>query len=296
MGSGGRTYSIKDLENLCGIKAHTIRMWEKRYGILVPGRSDTNIRAYSEEEFKKLMSVALLNRNGLKISHIARLKDDELLREVVRLNQGENDRRNEVRHGDLLLRALRFDEIKFRKALMKLITPVGFEKAYIETLHPLIQKTRTLWLTDCISKSQEQFVMQILKDILASENAALAKPATKEYIAIINLNERESEINLAFLRLVLRRRRFGTIYPGGILTTDDIPAIHKIQPFSVLALNLPAAIPDNEVKDLCRSLIRNLRLKKVLILGRYESRGTWTDGKIQAACSPASLISWADKI
>ncbi len=84
MNAGSRTYSIKDLENFCGIKAHTIRMWEKRYGILTPERSDSNIRHYTEEELKKLITISILNRNGLKISKIARLRDSELLHESLR--------------------------------------------------------------------------------------------------------------------------------------------------------------------------------------------------------------------
>src|SRR5665648_504258 len=92
MNAGSRSYSIKDLENFCGIKAHTIRMWEKRYGILTPERSDSNIRSYSEEELKKLITIAILNRNGLKISRIARLSDAELLREVMQYGTSDDNR------------------------------------------------------------------------------------------------------------------------------------------------------------------------------------------------------------
>ncbi|MCK7540180.1 MAG: MerR family transcriptional regulator [Marinilabiliales bacterium] len=92
MNAGSRTYSIKDLENFCGIKAHTIRMWEKRYGVLTPDRSDSNIRYYTEEELKKLITVSILNRNGMKISKIARLNDSELLREVLKNGSRRRDR------------------------------------------------------------------------------------------------------------------------------------------------------------------------------------------------------------
>ncbi|HUW91623.1 MAG TPA: MerR family transcriptional regulator, partial [Bacteroidales bacterium] len=155
MNAGTRSYSIKDLENFCGIKAHTIRMWEKRYRILTPDRSDSNIRSYSEEELKKLITVAILNRNGLKISRIARLSDTELLREVMQYSSGEEGKNGGFKPGELIMSALRFSEEEFRNSLRPFINESGTEDAYVGVFYPLMQKARTLWLTDCLSKPQE---------------------------------------------------------------------------------------------------------------------------------------------
>jgi len=91
MEDGVNVFSIKDLENFSGIKAHTIRIWEKRYKILEPDRTDSNIRTYSETELKKILNVAYLNRNGLKISKIARLEDDELTQQVMTVSGKHDD-------------------------------------------------------------------------------------------------------------------------------------------------------------------------------------------------------------
>ncbi|MCK7532390.1 MAG: MerR family transcriptional regulator [Marinilabiliales bacterium] len=143
MNAGSRTYSIKDLENYCGIKAHTIRMWEKRYEILRPERSDSNIRHYTEEELKKLITISMLNRNGLKISKIARLSDNELLKEVMKQGTGDEQSDGSFKPGELIMSALRFSEDQFRERLSPFIAEKGMREAYIKIFHPLMQKAKS---------------------------------------------------------------------------------------------------------------------------------------------------------
>src|SRR5512136_1359400 len=107
MEEGLNVYSIKDLENFSGIKAHTIRIWEKRYSILEPDRTDSNIRMYSESELKKILNVAYLNRNGLKISKIAVLNEDQLTGKVMDVSSLNDDRNQDFQPGKLLMSALR---------------------------------------------------------------------------------------------------------------------------------------------------------------------------------------------
>ena len=296
MNAGTRTYSIKDLENFCGIKAHTIRMWEKRYGILTPERSDSNIRHYTEEELKKLITVSILNRNGIKISKIARLNDSELLREVLRTGTGDKENDGTFKPGDLIMSALRFSEEEFREKLSHYVRAKGLTDAYLQVFYPLMQKARALWLTDCISKPQEQFIRHVIRTILIAEDMSHDTPARGQSAAIINLGDTESENNLVFLKYLLRQKGFDVVYTEGTLSTEDIRGIHSVRPFSVLALNLPASEPDDEVRDYCSEMARELDLKKVLVLGRYDSSGTWSNGKTKAVCSPAGLTEWANSL
>lgn len=296
MDSGGRSYSIRDLENSCGIKAHTIRMWEKRYGILTPDRSNTNIRLYSEEELKKLITVALLNRNGLKISRIARLNDSELLREVMKLSQGNGDRLLEARQAEIIMPALRFNEEKYREALTAEVNKMGSEEAYIRLFHPLALKARTLWLTDCISKPQEQFIVQGIRTLMTSEEITLTKKPDRETVSIVNLGDNEGINNLIFLKYLLRKRGFNVVFTEGILSTSDIKSIHTILPFTILVLDIPASIPDGEVTEFSTPLVKDLHLKKVLIMGRYKKYASGADRVIEVVCSPEEMVSWADRL
>jgi DNA-binding transcriptional MerR regulator len=296
MNAGSRTYSIKDLENFCGIKAHTIRMWEKRYGILTPERSDSNIRHYTEEELKKLITVSILNRNGMKISKIAQLTDSELLREVLKSGAGDDAGDGSFKPGELIMSALRFSEEEFRENLSQFVREKGLTDAYLQVFHPLMQKARVLWLTDCISKPQEQFIRHVIRTILISEDVTHEVVVNGQSAAIINLGSTESENNLVFLKYLLRKKGFNVVYTEGTLSADDIRGIHSVRPFAVLALNLPASEPDDEIRGFCSNMAKELDLKKVLVLGRYDTSGSWSNGKTKAVCSPAGLAEWADSL
>lgn len=296
MNAGSRTYSIKDLENFCGIKAHTIRMWEKRYGVLTPDRSDSNIRYYTEEELKKLITVSILNRNGMKISKIARLNDSELLREVLKNGSGDETSDGTFRPGELIMSALKFSEEEFREKLTHFVRNQGLTEAYLQVFHPLMQKARVLWLTDCISKPQEQFIRHVIRTILISEEINVENTLNGRRAAIVNLGDNESENNLVFLKYLLKSRGYDVVYTEGTLSADDIRGIHSVRPFTVLAVNLPASEPDDEVRGFCNQMVKEMELKRVLVLGRYASNGSWSNGKTEAVCSPAGLTEWADSL
>lgn len=296
MNAGSRTYSIREMQNVCGIKAHTIRMWEKRYGILSPGRSNSNIRHYSEEELKKLLSVSILNRQGLKISKIARLSDSELLREVLRHGSTELNDDGTFKPGDLIMSALRFSEEEFRERLNIYVNEIGLKEAYVRIFHPLMQKARVLWLTDCISKPQEQFIRHVIRTILISGELALDDPLNGKSAAIINLSDSEWENDLLFLKYLLRKKGFDVVYTEGPLTVEDIRGIHSIRPFTILAINVPASDPDDEVRKFSYGLARELSLKKVIVTGRHDSSGQWTSKRTEAVCSPAGLATWTDSL
>ena len=147
MEDGLNVFSIKDLENFSGIKAHTIMILENRYKILEPDRTDSNIRTYGEAELKKILNVAYLNRNGLKISKIARLNEDELTQQVMTVSSKHDDLDQEFQPGKILMSAIRFNEVLFKEALFPFIKYQGIEEAYSRYLYPLLEKARILWQT-----------------------------------------------------------------------------------------------------------------------------------------------------
>jgi MerR family transcriptional regulator, light-induced transcriptional regulator len=295
MNSGGKSYSIKELENFCGIKAHTIRMWEKRYNILKPDRSDTNIRFYTEEELKKLITISILNRHGIKISHIARMNDEEILHAVMK-STGNEEEPGGFKPGPLIMPALRFNEALFRKSLQAHVHEKGLEQAYIKVFYPLMQKSRTLWLTDSLSKAQEQFIDYEIRSLIITEDQSHNSTLNKETIVIISIAEYNPYGTLLFMKYLLKKRGFDVVYSDAVLTPDEINGIQLIKPFTVLVLNVAPSIPDEELKDLSYSLIKKLKLKKIIITGRNEQVTGLTDSKIEFATTPADMAASADKI
>ena len=237
MEEGTNVFTIKDLEDLSGIKAHTIRIWEKRYRILEPDRTESNIRSYSETELKKILNVAYLNRNGLKISKIAKLSEDELTARVMTISSRHETGENSL--GKILKSGISFNEYQLREAVDPFVRKYGLEEAYLKYLHPLLEKARLLWQTGGFSRAQEQFVRNVIRQILILEDISLKAPAVKPKasVAMINTSDNLSENNFLFYKYLLRKRGFDTIFTGGILPASEVIEIYKIKHFEYLIAN-----------------------------------------------------------
>lgn len=267
MEDGLNVFSIKDLENFSGIKAHTIRIWEKRYKILEPDRTDSNIRTYSESELKKILNVAYLNRNGLKISKIAKLDEDELTQQVMTVSGKNDDLDQNFQPGKILMSAIRFNENLFKEALSPFIKNKGIEEAYSKYLFPLLEKSRILWQTGSLSRAQEQFVRNIIKQIIIIEDNLL-KPLTgktKASIAMINTSDNLTDNNFLFYKYVLKKNNYDVIFTGGILPASEVVEIHKIKPFEYLVVNSSAFDFAEKKIGYFNSVGKSLMIKKIIL-------------------------------
>jgi DNA-binding transcriptional MerR regulator len=157
-------YSIKDLENLSSIKAHTIRIWEKRYSLIEPARTDTNIRYYNDEDVKKLLNVAVLVQNGVKISHVAQLSPNEIKQKAAFILQNPNDVDNQVKN--LILSMVELSESKFNKILNKSIITMGFEKTMMYLVYPFLEQIGVMWQTGSINPAHEHFISNLIRQKL----------------------------------------------------------------------------------------------------------------------------------
>ena len=167
-------YSIKDLEKLCGIKAHTIRIWEQRYGLIKPKRTKTNIRYYMDADLKLLLNIALLNRNGTKISKIASMSEMEIAEKVATIS--EIDFEGGAQLDALTLSMIEMDEVKFDRILTTNIRQLGFEKTMLEVIYPFLDKLSLLWLTGSINPAQENFISNLIRQkiIVAIDNESFS--------------------------------------------------------------------------------------------------------------------------
>jgi MerR family transcriptional regulator, light-induced transcriptional regulator len=267
MEEGINVFSIKDLENFSGIKAHTIRIWEKRYRILEPDRTDSNIRTYNETELKKILNVAYLNRNGLKISRIAQLNDDELTRQVMVVSSQDETRDQNFQPGKILMTAIRFNEQQFKDSLLPYIKHFGIEEAYIRFFHPLLEKSRILWQTGSLSRSQEQFVRSTIRQIMIIEDNTLTPLSSKPKasVAMINTSDNLSDNNFLFYKYALKKRGFDVIFTGGILPASEVIEIHKIKAYEYLVVNSSAFDFARKRIGYFSSIGKSLLIKKIIL-------------------------------
>ena len=154
-------YSIKELEKLSGIKAHTIRIWEKRYNLIEPHRTNTNIRYYTDSDLKKILNVAVLNRQGIKISNIAKLNDLELKEEIIRVSRSHYS--NEDIIDSLIIAMFDLDEYKLLSIIEKSISRIGFTSTVTDVLYPMLDKVGILWQSGDIYPAHEHFLSNLLR-------------------------------------------------------------------------------------------------------------------------------------
>ncbi|OFY59984.1 MAG: hypothetical protein A2V50_00725 [Bacteroidetes bacterium RBG_19FT_COMBO_42_10] len=295
MEEGNSVFSIRDLENFSGIKAHTIRIWEKRYNILEPDRTDSNIRTYNESELKKILNVSFLNRNGLKISKIARLDEDELTRQVMAISS-RDDTDKDFQPGKILMSAIKFNEELFKEALHPYIKDLGIEEAYAKCLHPLLEKARILWQTGSLSRAQEQFIRNVIRQIIIVEDNSL-KPRSgkaRSTVAMINTSDILSDNNFLFYKYALRKRGFDVIFTGGILPAAEVIEIYKAKPFDYLVVNSSGFDFAKNKTAYFNNLGKSLMIKKIVFTDSPEETDRKYSDKMIITRDPASFLRYIE--
>jgi len=211
------TYSIADLENLTGIKAHTIRIWEKRYDVIKPSRTSTNIRYYSNDDMRKLVNIAALLKAGMKISKISKLSQDELNNEITnRLASGSSeDVITESYISQLINAGLEFNEPSFDKLFSSAILKYGIKDTYIKILIPVLVRIGLLWTTDKLNPAQEHFITNLVKQKLHSAIDSLPPADLSQPPVILFLPDFDDhEIGLLMANYLLRQESRNVIYLG----------------------------------------------------------------------------------
>lgn len=222
------SFTIKDLENLSGIKAHTIRIWEQRYSFLKPSRTGTNIRYYSNEELKKLLNIALLNKYGYKISHIDKMSEGDIKEKILSLNQSEAQQERVV--NELIRSMVDLDMERFEEVLDNYIAVRGIEKTIIQILFPYLEKIGILWLTNHINPAQEHLVSNVIRQklIVGIENISSAVSINKKVLLFLPEGEYH-ELGLLFVHFLLKSRGVGTIYLGCSTPLDDVEYVARLK-------------------------------------------------------------------
>ena len=222
------SFTIKDLENLSGIKAHTIRIWEQRYNFLKPERTDTNIRYYSSVELKQLLNIALLNKYGFKISHIDKMDQEEINSKILSLNQMEALQERIV--NELIQHMVDLDAEKFDAVLSSYIASRGIEKAIMQIIFPYLEKIGILWLTNHINPAQEHLVSNIIRQKLIVGIDSVTSPLQVNKTVLLFLPEGEyHELGLLFIQYMIKSRGIATLYLGCSMPLDDIEFVIKLK-------------------------------------------------------------------
>ncbi len=260
-------YSIKDLERLSGIKAHTIRIWEQRFNIVSPTRTDTNIRTYSDKDLRRILNISLLNRNGYKISSIARMSDDQLRTEVLQVTESDSDFESQI--NALVIAMVEMNEARFEKIISTNTLRIGFERTMVQVIYPFLHQIGIMWLTGSVNPAQEHFISNLIRQkiIVAIDGQShLHHAPTKKFVLFLPEGEIH-EMPLLFTNYLLKARKFNTIYLGISVPFEDIKYVAQINKPDYLFTILTTQPELYETQEYLNLLSKTFKSTKIFVAG-----------------------------
>jgi MerR family transcriptional regulator, light-induced transcriptional regulator len=259
------TYSIKDLEQLSGIKAHTLRIWEQRYNLLQPKRTDTNIRFYDDDDLKLILNVALLNENGVKISKIASMAPNELREEVMRLTERSLTHDDQI-HA-LTICMIEMDEERFDKILSTNILKLGFEQTMLNIIYPFMSKIGLLWQTGAINPAHEHFISNLVRQkLIVAIDGQITQGGGKKFLLFLPEGELH-EISLLFASYLIKSKGHKVIYLGQSTPNDDLLSVFKLHQPDYLLTVITTSPSSEYVQDYVTALSERFTSAQILVTG-----------------------------
>ncbi len=260
-------YSIKDLENLTGIKAHTIRMWEQRYELIKPNRTDSNIRLYGADELKFMLNIALLNNNGYKISKIAQMTSAEVnerVLETIKKNSNYEDQINA-----LTVSMIDMAEDQFEQIMSANILQYGFEKTMVNVIYPFLNRIGTLWSANSINPAQEHFITNLIRQKIIVAIDGYFEPNRinpKKFMLFLPEGELH-EISLLFTYYLAKSRGNKVIYLGQSLPLKDVFSVYELHKPEYMFVIITSAPPPDQVQNYVTTLGKSFPNSQVLLSG-----------------------------
>ncbi len=260
-------YAIKDLEKLSGIKAHTIRIWEKRYGVIKPARTDTNRRVYNDAELRNLINISVLNRKGFKISRIASMSHKEIEEKVSFLTHDNSHA--DTRIESLIIAMLNLDEVHFNELLSSYFLNRGFEDTFEQLIFPFLRRVGILWMTGAVTPGQEHFVSSLIQRKLLFNIETLAcRPGegTKKLLLFLPENELH-DISLLFYTYIAKKKGHEVLYLGSMTPMDSVRSSLNTWPADIIVTGTSTNMSVEKKTTYIKNLSDLLSDQLIIIMG-----------------------------
>jgi len=261
------SYGIRDLEKLTGIKAHTIRIWEQRYRLIEPARTDTNIRYYTDDNLRNLFNIALLNRHGFKISRIAKMQSEEIAARVAEISENNSGPNSQI--DALTLAMIEMDEAKFDQIFSAYSWECGFERTMMELIYPFLDKLNVLWLTSKVSPAHEKFVGNLIRrKLMCAIDKEQSGHLRDAHSFLLYTPEGESqELTLLFVHYLLRKRQQKVVYLGANTSLGDLKdACEALNPHYIFSI-IQEPLPRQSIQAYLDLATKAIRSGELLLTG-----------------------------
>ena len=290
------SYTIKDLEKISGIKAHTIRIWEQRYQFLQPQRTETNIRTYSSDELKTILNVSLLNKYGFKISHIDKMSAEQMEEKILSLNQIDAQKERVV--NALIKEMVSLNMANFERQMDTYIGQKGIEKTIIEIIFPFMERVGILWITNHINPAQEHLATNVIRQkiILGIEKLPPVLHYTKRIVLFMPEGEYH-EIGLLYVHFLLKQRGFYVDYLGTNLPMVDLRYLSEFHKVDYLYCHLTSPAKNFKIHKFFDQLAEVSKIIPIVISGQLaQAYKGQIAGNIQLKRTLAETISFLESI
>lgn len=269
-------YSIKDIERLSGIKAHTVRIWEQRYDILKPARTDTNIRTYDDEDLKRILNISLLNNNGYKISSIAKLSDMQLVDEVNKVLSSSSKESLQV--DTLVLCMLNMDEARFETTVNNSVLQFGFESTVENVFFPFLRQLGNMWQVGIISPAQEHYISNIIRQklIVGLDRVVPPKNPNQKTIILFLPDQELHELGLIYAHYLAKHRGHKCLYLGQSLPVSELLSISETVQPDMLVTILTGQMSESNLEALVDACTKNIPKASLLVSGRLLFTGDYS--------------------
>jgi DNA-binding transcriptional MerR regulator len=264
-------YSIKDLERLSGVKAHTIRIWEQRYNLLNPDRTDTNIRLYSDQDVKLLLNISLLLRHGGKISHLCKLSLQEISQKIIDLTKTTESKEPffEAQIDQLVLSMIDFDDVRFEQTIAESVSLHGFEMTMLNIVIPFLQKVGMMWLSGESSIVQEHFISNLIRKrlLVAVDSLSPVRDQSADSYLLFLPEGELHETGLLFSKYILKARGKKVTYLGQTVPREDVKGFCQDQKPTFLLTFFTAAHSVSSINEYLKDLKTMAGTTRVLVAG-----------------------------
>ncbi|MDT0295094.1 MerR family transcriptional regulator [Mesonia ostreae] len=266
-----KEFSIKDLETLSGVKAHTIRIWEKRYQILDPNRTESNIRIYDTSALQKLLNIAFLNENGYKISRISKLSEKEVT-DLVQSTSSSNNYENRALKS-FLVSMFNFDQVLFLKTYDELLETRTFSEVFKDVFIPFLNQLGILWQTNTITPSHEHFISNLIRQKVYSniERLQYEEAFHKDRLFVLFLPENEiHDLGILFANYELISLGYKVIFLGHTIPLENLHTFTHMakEVYFISYFTAKPELPSEYIKDFTKEILQDSDTIKLWILGR----------------------------
>lgn len=272
-------YSIKDLERISGIKAHTIRIWEKRYGIVEPSRTDTNIRYYTNEELRKILNISILNNYGVKISRIVGMSPDELRAKVIEISNEEVEESVQVE--SLLIAMVEIDDARFEKILANCTLRLGFERTVLDVIYPFFKKVGILWQAGAINPAQEHFISNLIRQklIVAIDGQGIMTRADAKRFLLFLPEGELHELGLLFYNYIIQKAGHRVVYLGQSVPIEEVVKVEQYAPVEYILTSTLSLASTDDTNKLFNRLLAAFPRHTIFVTNRIEDNSALIQDK-----------------